>query len=460
MRIAKITKSYVPLSVAAVGAVATGLAVQVADIVASTSGSNFQRWSADAVIAIFGLSLSFFFSRGLDRFIEKYLKSEERAKFLGAFSEFLSRSFDFETGIGPLASLLVPLLGDECMIDLIADNGRIRRTTSASLVTEYDLSRFAILNQNPALFDDGSGLIVPMKARDRVFGTLTLMWTERKRRYRAEDLAFLSDVARRAALALDNARLQAEAERANRLKDEFLTTLSHELRTPMNVILGWIDVLECDDENVDRESLRTILRTLHRNAKIQMQLIDDLLDVSRIANGKFVLMIKTEDLARIAREALQSVVPAARAREIELDLKIGGGSHFAAVDGDRIHQVLWNLLSNAVKFTAPGGRVEVRVENSCDTVSIAVEDTGQGIEPKFLPHVFDRFSQEDGTFTRSQGGLGIGLAIASHLVELHGGQLRAESAGRGKGSTFTIELKRVEKISEPRPVDSWIAAEI
>ncbi|MES2965305.1 MAG: GAF domain-containing sensor histidine kinase [Bdellovibrionota bacterium] len=458
LRVARITNSYVPYSIGLFGLVVTSLGVLVGESIAKNGAALWQRWALASFIAVVGVTLSTLLARFTSLLIERFIKAEERSRFLAAFSEFLSRSFTFEDGVAPLASLVVPLLGDECLIDILERGDRVRRTTSSGQSSEYGMSRFEILNQHPALFDDGSGIIVPMKARDQVFGTLTLMWTVSRRQYSAEDLAFACDVARRAALALDNAKLFAEAERANRMNDEFLLTLSHELRTPMNVILGWLDVLTSED--VDDESYDSILKTLTRNANAQLQLIDELLDVSSMATGKFVLKIEDRDLTQIATEAIRAVSPSARAREIEIGFTIADGAHFAAVDADRVRQALWNLLANAVKFTPPGGRVDVRIESWVDTVSIFVRDTGQGISADFMPFLFERFRQEDGTLTRAQGGLGVGLSIAYHLVDLHGGTIEAHSEGRGKGSTFTVKLKRSEKVSEPRAPESWISAEI
>lgn len=458
LRLARIGRSTLPASVALLGVAATSLAVHVTDDVARTSGSTWQRVTLDLAVAALGFGLTFLFARGLDRLIERYQKSEERSRFLEAFAEFLTGSHDFENGIAPLASLLVPLLADECFIDIRLKGGRVRRTTSHGRVSDFDLGAAESLDVTPVVFDDGSGLIVPLRARDRAFGAITLLGTKRGRRFRSGDLEFITGLARQAALALDNARLRVEAERANRMKDEFLATLSHELRTPMNVIIGWLEVLA--QEDVDANSRNEILTILERNAKLQVQLIDDLLDVSRLSRGKFVLMIRDEDVAALAHEAFRGLMPAARAKEIDLDISIGPGSHRAPIDADRVRQVLWNILSNAVKFTSAGGRVSLSVETEAESVRVSVKDTGQGIDPAFLPYVFDRFRQEDGSFTRSQGGLGLGLSIASHLVELHGGRLRAESAGRGKGATFIVELRRSPEVSDSRRQESWIAAEI
>ena len=228
------------------------------------------------------------------------------------------------------------------------------------------------------------------------------------------------------------------AERANRLKDEFLATLSHELRTPLNAILGWAELLaNAKLEPVD--SLRAI-EVIRRNARMQVQLIDDVLDVSRIITGKLRLNVQPVDLGTIIIAAVDGLRPAAEAKEMRLQLQLDSPAGQVSGDPDRLQQVAWNLISNAIKFTAKGGRVLVRLERVEANVEVTITDTGQGITPEFLPHVFDRFRQADATTTRAFGGLGLGLAIVRQLVELHGGTVRAESEGKDLGSTFTVSL--------------------
>ena len=242
----------------------------------------------------------------------------------------------------------------------------------------------------------------------------------------------------RARLLIREQAARAEAEAANRAKDEFLATLSHELRTPLTSVLGWSHLLRSG--NLSEEASSTALETIERNAKAQSQLIDDLLDVSRIITGKLRLDSHPVEIASIIEAAIESVRPAARAKNIQLqsELKPLAGSLFG--DANRLQQVAWNLLSNAVKFTPEGGHVQVRLSSLKTHVEITVEDTGQGIVAEFLPHVFDRFRQADGTTTRRHGGLGLGLAIARHLVELHGGEIHVASQGEDRGTTFTVNL--------------------
>jgi len=232
---------------------------------------------------------------------------------------------------------------------------------------------------------------------------------------------------------------QAEA---NRIKDQFLATLSHELRTPLNAIIGWSEMLL--GGNLNDQETELGLRTIDRNARAQVQLVDDLLDVSRIISGKLRLQTVAVDLVEIAKAAMDVVRPAALAKKIKLNGEWKRPEVLVQGDPDRLHQVAWNLLSNAIKFTPARGQVTVKVEldasgNGC----FIVEDTGAGIPERFLPHVFERFRQEDGSLTRAHGGLGLGLAIVRHIVELHGGVVSVESAGENTGSTFTVELPTV-----------------
>jgi len=228
------------------------------------------------------------------------------------------------------------------------------------------------------------------------------------------------------------------AERANHLKDEFLATLSHELRTPLNAILGWAEVLA--KPQIDPVTSLRAVEVIRRNARMQVQLVDDVLDVSRIITGKLRLSIQPVDLGTIIIAAVDGLRPTAEAKQIGLQLQLESPAGQVSGDPDRLQQVAWNLISNAIKFTPKGGRVRVRLERVESNVEVIVSDTGQGIAPEFLPHVFDRFRQADATMTRAFGGLGLGLAIVRQLVELHGGTVRAESEGEDLGSTFTFSL--------------------
>jgi signal transduction histidine kinase/ActR/RegA family two-component response regulator len=274
---------------------------------------------------------------------------------------------------------------------------------------------------------------------------------------RAERL--IASVASQAAVAIDNARLydkvrraaeereqllnaeraaRSEAERINLMKDEFLATLSHELRTPLNAILGWSQVLTM--EKATSDEFREGLEAIERNARTQTQLIDDLLDMSRIISGKIRLDVQWTDLANVVEAAVESVRPSAEAKGIRLRKILDPLAGPVAGDPTRLQQVVWNLLSNAIKFTPKGGRVDVMLERVNSHLEITVHDSGIGIKPDFLPVVFDRFRQGDGSTTRSYGGLGLGLSIVKNLVDLHGGTVRAKSPGEGQGATFIVCL--------------------
>lgn len=229
-----------------------------------------------------------------------------------------------------------------------------------------------------------------------------------------------------------------ELETINRVKDEFLSVLSHELRTPLNAILGWAKLLRAG--KLDGARAEQGLEVIERNAKSQAQLIEDLLDISRIITGKLRLKVRPLSLVSVIEAALDTVRPAADARSIRIQTVLDSEAGPVSGDPDRLQQVVWNLLSNAIKFTPKGGRVQVRLERINSHIEIIVSDTGQGISPEFLPHIFDRFSQADGSTTRVHSGLGLGLAIARNIVELHGGTIHAESPGQGQGTTFIVNL--------------------
>jgi signal transduction histidine kinase len=232
-------------------------------------------------------------------------------------------------------------------------------------------------------------------------------------------------------------RARTEAEEANRVKDEFLATLSHELRTPLNAVLGWAQILRLKPPS--EGDLERGLEAIARNARVQAQLVEELLDASRIVTGQMRMDVRPIDLVPVVDAAIESIRPAAEAKEIRLQRVV---DPLGPVAGDpaRLQQVMWNLLSNAVKFTPKGGQIQVQVARRGSHVEIAVGDTGAGIDPEFLPHVFERFRQSDSSSRRRHGGLGLGLAIVRHLVELHGGTVRAESAGPGQGATFVVRL--------------------
>ena len=280
-----------------------------------------------------------------------------------------------------------------------------------------------------------------------VLGALTFLSAESGRRFTLADLQFAETVAGRAALAIENARSYDEARRANRLKDEFLATLSHELRTPLNAILGYTRMLRAGIFAAEKHD--RALETVERNASALAQIVGDVLDVARIVSGKLRLEVKPIDLDRLIGEAIETVLPAAQAKGVTLEQATNGEIPLVSVDTDRLQQVLWNLFANAVKFTARGGRVMASTHHTTDGVEIVVADTGQGIRPDVLPYIFDRFRQGDSGSSREHGGLGLGLAIARHIVEMHGGTIQAASEGEGRGARFTVRLPTVQTPARP-----------
>jgi PAS domain S-box-containing protein len=292
-----------------------------------------------------------------------------------------------------------------------------------------------------------SSLVVPMATMGRIVGTVEVQSYE-NHAYREEHVTAMKMAANLAAVAIENMRLlqfesraRVAAEESNRLKDEFLATLSHELRTPLTAILGWSSMLR--DSRLDAKTRETAIEIIERNARTQQQIVDDILDVSRIITGQLRFEPEPSDLSRVVEAAIDTVRHAATAKGIDLRTTFEPGVGPVMGDPRRLQQVVWNLLLNAVKFTPMGGEVSVRVEREGAHARVVVTDTGAGIAPEFLPYVFDRFRQGDQSTTRTHGGLGLGLAIVRHLVELHGGTVKAESAGVGRGSTFTLELPRL-----------------
>ena len=244
--------------------------------------------------------------------------------------------------------------------------------------------------------------------------------------------------AERVAVSEKERAARAEVEAASHVKDEFLATVSHELRTPLSSIFGWSRLI--NEGKLDSAQKVRAMEAIERNARAQVKLVDDLMEVARIISGKLALQLQSVDAVAIVAASLETVRPIAASKNIEMKLLPGPAPLPVQADPDRLQQVLWNLLSNAIKFTPVGGRVEVSSRHSDSQVEIVISDNGRGIKPEFLPHVFQRFTQADSSITRTQGGLGLGLAIARQLIEIHGGAIEASSAGEGKGATFTVRL--------------------
>ena len=411
---------------------------------------------------------------------------EARRTLLADAGSALASSLDHDVGLTRLAQLLVPRFGDWCAIDVREpDTSAARRLVvthadpakvqlAKDLAERYpnaagdgasEVLRTGQSQLHPEITDEmlrhaarddehrrilrglqlRSAMSVPLRAREQTLGAITLVYAESGRRYDADDLIFLEDVARRAAISIDNARLYQSERRAhassvvaNRTKDEFLATISHELRTPLNAILGWARLMAKTPNDEARRTRAT--EVIERNATAMAQLIEDLLDVSRIISGKVRLEVDSVEVERVIQAAADSVRLGLEAKELQLHIAVNGAPGPVLGDATRLQQVMWNLLSNAVKFTPKGGHIDVTAERRGTFVDIVVSDTGRGITADFLPYVFDPFRQGDGTITRAQGGLGLGLAISRHLVELHGGTIQAHSPGEGQGATFTVAL--------------------
>jgi signal transduction histidine kinase len=288
-----------------------------------------------------------------------------------------------------------------------------------------------------------SAVVVPIPGRHSVMGVIGFASPE-PGRYTSTELIFAQDLARRISLALENARLYREAQEANRAKDEFLATLSHELRTPLNAILGWTQILR--SKRLDEVTTARAFEAIERNAKSQAELIEDMLDVSRIITGRLRLELQPVRLSEAVEAALDSVRPTAEAKAVRLECELEPEAGVISGDQQRLQQIVWNLLSNAVKFTGAAGLIRVTLEYSSSEARLTVSDTGKGISPAFLPYVFDRFRQAETMVSRTASGLGLGLSIARHLVELHGGVIEASSEGEGRGATFTVTFPLRETI--------------
>jgi PAS domain S-box-containing protein len=323
------------------------------------------------------------------------------------------------------------------------------RAASFSQLFEEGPSPDAATAELARAFAGLRGIAVPITFKGQHRGVLLLAAGEGYRPYDADDLQLAGELAHRAANVLEHVRLfelarqaRDRAEEANRAKDEFLATVSHELRTPLTAILGWTSILRTTPLSVEKQA--RALETVERSARAQAQIVDDLLDISRIVAGRMRLELKPVDLGGVVDAVLDVVRPAAAARGIQLEPLLEPDVGFVQGDAQRLQQVAWNLLTNAIKFTPQGGRVSVRLRRVEACVELEVRDSGQGISPAFLPHLFERFQQADGSATRRHGGLGLGLSIVRHLMELQGGSVHAHSEGEGQGARFTVRIPSLQ----------------
>ncbi|NUP10998.1 MAG: response regulator [Polyangiaceae bacterium] len=324
----------------------------------------------------------------------------------------------------------------------IANAARTRASILARDVSAADLGRAAageeVWRKPFELLAVRSFVAVPLLVSGRALGSILFVRGAERASFDDEDVLFTEELAHRAALAVESAMTYRALEEASRLKDEFLATVSHELRSPLSAILGWVSMLK-SDEMRDATTLRQGLETIERNARAQSRIIEDLLDTSRIVRGELRIDPQPLDLEPILRDVVEAMRPAASAKSLELRFDGCAGPCRLFGDQERLRQIFWNLVTNAVKFTDTEGLVRIDASYEHGAVVVRVRDTGRGIDSSFLPFVFDRFRQGDSAAS-SRAGLGLGLAIVRHLVEMHGGTVSAESSGVGRGATFTVTL--------------------
>ena len=411
--------------------------------------------------------------------------AQEGLAFLARANELFASSLDYKETLRTLTFLAVPRIADWCAVDMAPEAGETERSrlavahadpTKLALAEEfarkfpsdpetdaiYRVMRTGTSELVPFVSDDmleqaGRGeehvrmirelgilsfMIVPLRSRGEVVGTITFVASDR--RFSQHDLTQAEELAYRASIAIENARLYSAAQAANRAKDEFLATLSHELRTPMTAVLGWSRMLKL---GLSEAETRVAIDAIEQSASAQAQLIEDVLDVSRIMSGKLTFEPRPTDLRTVAQASITTVHPAAVAKGIEILTSIPPILPLVSGDEGRLQQVVWNLLANAIKFTPRGGTVTLRLSHHGSLVRLVVTDTGEGIDRNFLPYVFEPFRQADNSMTRPHGGIGLGLAIVRSLVEMHGGSIRATSEGKGRGASFTLELP----VSEAAP---------
>ena len=427
---------------------------------------------------------------------ERAEQANREAEFLARAGATLAASLDYEETLRLVAGMAVPYIADWCGVDIVTTSGAVQRLAVAhvnpekvelikAIETRYPsepgktATERVIRSSQPELVSvvtDGiigaaardaeharllrslrltSYMCVPLVAHGRTLGALVFASAESGRTYTADDLRFAQDVAYRAALAVDNSRAYQDAAQANQSKDEFLAVLSHELRTPLSAILGWARMLRGGQV---RDTMRgRALESIERNAVLQARLVDDILDVARSLTGKLHIEPAPLDFIDVIRHAVDAISHAALAKAIHIDVRTPEAVPIVG-DAGRLEQIVWNLLSNAVKFTPADGHIRVLVETDERELSLTVSDTGLGISPEFLPHVFDKFRQADASFARRTGGLGLGLAIVRDVAELHGGRVAAESAGEGRGATFRVTLPRLPGANDGAGVPTPLSA--
>lgn len=429
---------------------------------------------------------------GVGAAIGEYVRSREEQlkarqsdlEYLTEAGELLGSSLDYQSTLARLTRVLVPQLADFCIVQLdgtLAEDAPVLDVKPERVLLIRELLKTFPLKEGrqshaevaltgkPLLVEtvqDGfletiaqtpqhlamlrglgatSWMVVPLKIKTSAFGTITLVMSESGRRYKPTDLVLVQDLARRAAAAIDNARLyelsreeRARAESAARAKDEFVAMVSHELRTPLNVIIGWVRLLRTG--SLPEKTREQALAVVERNANAQSQLVADLLDISRAITGSIRLDPAQVDLGNVINLVVEDARFALEAKRLRLRTDVASEGTVMRGDAERLRQVIWNLLLNAIKFTPKGGEISIGLSRVESDLELTVSDTGIGIATAFLPHVFDSFRQSDSRTTRAHGGLGIGLSIVKHLVNLHAGSIEARSEGTGKGASFVVRL--------------------
>jgi signal transduction histidine kinase/CheY-like chemotaxis protein len=454
--------------------------------------------------------LARYLNLGIAGAASQYVRSREeqlRARqsdleFLVEAGELLGSSLDFPSTLSRLTRLLVPRLADYCIVhlqgaaikdvaiahakqsgetllrevlrafpalDFLPTHAEVLRTGKPVLVESVPEGFFERTAQTAdhltqlRLLNPCSWLVVPLLIKSNIIGTMTIAWSESQRHYSSWDLLLVSELARRAASAIDNAQLyelsrtqHAIAEAATRTKDEFVAVVTHELRTPLNVIIGWIRLLRSG--SVADKTREHALEVIERNANAQSQLVADLLDISRVLTGKVRLEPAQVDLAHLLALVLEDARLAIESKRLQLHTDIADSGTLMRGDAERLKQIVWNLLLNAIKFTPKGGQIWVTLRRVESDLELTFKDNGVGLAADFMPYLFDSFRQFDAKITRMHGGLGIGLSITKHLVELHGGSVEAVSEGVGKGATFTVRLPLSPVISTTVGVTKMPAA--
>lgn len=453
--------------------------------------SGAESWSIINARPVFDSEGKVRFAISIFRDFTHRKKIEDFKVFVAEAASLLGSSLEVKTTLSQLTHLVVPKIADWCTVHLAGEDGSIPLLAVAhtdpnkiqlarEVSTKYPPNPSAE-NGIPAVIRTGraelldsiadevlqagardqehleilrevgltSYLCVPLRGRHRILGCITFLMAESGRKFSEFDLRLAEELADRAALAIENAQLFGDVKNLNRLKDEFLATLSHELRTPLNVIHGHAELLLSDEDLPPRDA-RKSLEAIHRNARLQTRIVEDLLDVSAMITGQLRLQPSPVSPSEIIESVVTAVGPTVQLKGLWLSTNLETDCKIEA-DPTRFHQILWNLVSNAIKFTPSGGEIRLSCRQEQDRCLIEISDNGIGIDPTFLPHVFDRFKQEDSSASRAFGGLGLGLAISKHLTESHGGSIRAESEGKGKGTRMTLSFPVLEHRPSPTP---------